>query len=605
MSMRLYKVSGQWYTWDYLHNELGYTESASTTTAYKSSDSDTWGQSVVDSGYRTAEDSSDLETYEFWIDNVSGWFSASEMAQEGYYPSFATDGPRFVKESELSVSVEISGTGWRDSWYLLKKDVAIGWCTVRELEENGWEPDQGEIVGGLISDTYDKRIYSFGNGGLLVPGAYAYSDGNLLDMQWDFGGTVEEYVVPSQPAIGGVMTATTDSKFYGDIFGVLELDVVSLPTVTLISTGYGIQGQSATASVNPNASTTSLRIWYNGGFNGDNLSRDANYAYALYKYSNGSSQKNPCGTFVVDWSNDLLCVKNITPNSAPFYSAKVATCDSADTTVITVYSTSNEAFNAFKFNLDGVDYYYVLDETQTDWTDDLSSIGYILVQQIDLILALRYSPPSGPFLSKTFSANDWWWSGIISQQEADSITAAGIGVITQADSSKWYCGPYGGLNYNPEFDYELLALYSDMGETPVTFNSSNFYLGANDYSNYPSYPGALFIHAINAFNTSTMTYKIRATRGGNRNNVIYLSQDRSNVTLSYNLWMPLYRRDGVVIEYTGTLPTIIGYFSDPDTYTMNSTSSGAYEFRNNNGTLEVRYLWPPGITVNRIVVQWT
>lgn len=193
MSMRLYKVSGQWYTWDYLHNELGYTESASTTTAYKSSDSDTWGQSVVDSGYRFADDSSDLETYEFWIENVSGWFSASEMAQEGYYPSFATDGPRFVKEGELSVSVEISGNSWSGTWYLLKKDVAIGWCTERELEENGWEPDQGEIVGGLISDTYDKRIYSFGNGGLLVPGAYAYSDGDLLDMQWNFGGLVEEY----------------------------------------------------------------------------------------------------------------------------------------------------------------------------------------------------------------------------------------------------------------------------------------------------------------------------------------------------------------------------------------------------------------------------
>lgn len=191
MSMRLYKVSGQWYTWDYLHNELGYTESASTTTAYKSSDSDTWGQSVVDSGYRIAEDSSDLETYEFWIDNVSGWFSASEMAQEGYYPSFATDGPRFVKEGELSVSVEISGNSWSGSWYLLKKDVAIGWCTERELEENGWEPDRGEIVGGLISDTYDKRIYSFGNGGLLVTGGYAYSDGALLDMQWDFGGVVK------------------------------------------------------------------------------------------------------------------------------------------------------------------------------------------------------------------------------------------------------------------------------------------------------------------------------------------------------------------------------------------------------------------------------
>ena len=54
------------------------------------------------------------------------------------------------------------------------------------------------------------------------------------------------------------------------------------------------------------------------------------------------------------------------------------TCSSPDATVITVYDSSNNPYNAFQYTSDGTDYYYVLDGTQTDWTDDLASIGYKL-----------------------------------------------------------------------------------------------------------------------------------------------------------------------------------------------------------------------------------
>lgn len=381
MSMRLYKVNGQYYTWDYLHNELGYTESASTTTTYKSSDSDTWGQSIVDSGYRIATDSSDLETYEFWIDNTSGWFSASEMAQEGYYPSFATDGPRFVKEGELSVSVEISGNSWSDTWYLLKKDVSIGWCTERELEENGWEPDRGEIVGGLISDTYDKRIYSFGNGGLLVPGGYAYSDGDLLDMQWDFGGVIEEYVPISQPAIGGVMTATTDSKFYGDIGGVLELD--ALPTVSSISGSVGTLSQQGTqASVADGSSVYHWR-YVDGAYQLSTIGAGNTIGIVRINNNRGEDTQRGVGWVAERTSDGYVKITNNSGTTyTNLYGAWFAYCDSTSVTVVTVYNLSNPiAYNAFKCVLNGTDYYYVMDNTTgstMNWTDDLSSIGYTL-----------------------------------------------------------------------------------------------------------------------------------------------------------------------------------------------------------------------------------
>lgn len=45
---------------------------------------------------------------------------------------------------------------------------------------------------------------------------------------------------------------------------------------------------------------------------------------------------------------------------------------------VKVYNSLNEEFNAFKYTANGIDYYYVLDGVQTDWTDDLTSIGYSL-----------------------------------------------------------------------------------------------------------------------------------------------------------------------------------------------------------------------------------
>jgi hypothetical protein len=73
-----------------------------------------------------------------------------------------------------------------------------------------------------------------------------------------------------------------------------------------------------------------------------------------------------------------MAVKNVSTISQTFYSARVAVCSSSEATVVPVYDSSNNAYNAFKFTASGTDYYYVLDGTQTDWTNDLSSIGYSL-----------------------------------------------------------------------------------------------------------------------------------------------------------------------------------------------------------------------------------
>lgn len=77
-------------------------------------------------------------------------------------------------------------------------------------------------------------------------------------------------------------------------------------------------------------------------------------------------------------NNGNLAFKNITNQRFYTRDATVAVCSSNQATVVTVYDFSDETYNAFKFTEYNTDYYYVLDGTQTDWTDDLSSIGYSL-----------------------------------------------------------------------------------------------------------------------------------------------------------------------------------------------------------------------------------
>lgn len=102
--------------------------------------------------------------------------------------------------------------------------------------------------------------------------------------------------------------------------------------------------------------------------------------YGIVQWQQSGGTTSGRTEFEIVESNGKMCVKNVYGGTLTFYQAKVAVCSSNQATVITVYNSSNTAYNAFKFTANNADYYYVLDGTQTDWTDDLSSIGYHLPQ---------------------------------------------------------------------------------------------------------------------------------------------------------------------------------------------------------------------------------
>lgn len=212
---------------------------------------------------------------------------------------------------------------------------------------------------------------------------------------------------------------------------------------------------------------------------GNQLLYDASKSYSPMRYtsSNGGSYKSPVGKFTISGNSDAtakVVVNNITSSNLVLYSISVAVCSSNQATVVTVYDSQNTAYNAFKFTAGGADYYYVLDSVQTDWTDDLSSIGYSLTQTLEIVLALRYDPSTSQWKTVAFdqtpaATENYWWGCVIDQAGVTALQA--IGLTYHDPSSIWggskFTGPIGNVVYNSGYSYEVIALYSDMGTTEV------------------------------------------------------------------------------------------------------------------------------------------
>jgi phage tail P2-like protein len=130
-------------------------------------------------------------------------------------------------------------------------------------------------------------------------------------------------------------------------------------------------------------SESDLYVYESGSYRA--LVYDSNNLYSIYgcysdKYYGGQGWIRGV-LFDTVISQNLLKAKNITDSTIPYIVYfSVAVCSSNLATITTVYDNNNNPYNAFKYTSDGTDYYYVLDGTQTDWTDDLASIGYRLQQ---------------------------------------------------------------------------------------------------------------------------------------------------------------------------------------------------------------------------------
>ena len=165
----------------------------------------------------------------------------------------------------------------------------------------------------------------------------------------------------------------------------VKLNITNLlPTVELFSVdGYKdyvyISNLGNAVSIQPNT-TGDFYIIPTSGDTGERTEYDNSKIYSLsyWEYNEGVLY----GRTGIDVISNSGWIGWRSLGNWGFLRGKLYSCDSTSTSVVTVYSSSDFEYNAFKFTLSGTDYYYVLDEVQTEWTNDLSSIGYSLTPPI-------------------------------------------------------------------------------------------------------------------------------------------------------------------------------------------------------------------------------
>ena len=108
----------------------------------------------------------------------------------------------------------------------------------------------------------------------------------------------------------------------------------------------------------------------------DTYSYDSTKAYAVVFWQNVYGTNTGSADVGVVDDNGTLKLKNVSTSPIYIKCARVAVCSDSTVGKTIVYDANGDNHNAFVFDMSGTPYYYVLDGVQTDWTDDLSSIGY-------------------------------------------------------------------------------------------------------------------------------------------------------------------------------------------------------------------------------------
>lgn len=197
---------------------------------------------------------------------------------------------------------------------------------------------------------------------------------------------------------------------------------------------------------------------------------DRVYSVGEYQYPSGTTTGRS-GFSIISVNSNLGC-KNISGGSITIQRMSVYQCSDSTAISITVYDSSNNPFNSFKFTTNNTDYYYVLDGTQTDWTDDLASIGYRLDMQFYFYFSMNSDNPVDVTFDYPYG-NNFWGLRVRNQSEKDILDSIGLLAASQYPAS----APYGYLKAHTaqtSFSYELKAIFLPDG-TQAPFSLSDFY----------------------------------------------------------------------------------------------------------------------------------
>lgn len=442
MSTRLYKINGEYNTFEYWHDHYGYTRTPTFSVQYKTTNP--WGATFASGGYYDAEDLMDIFTFSFFVPGVVGWYSIDDLALVGYYPAAATE-LTVARDSEVSNAATL--TQDNETYYLVQNDIEYGWMSQAEFEARGWSTDVGDPPSYIVFDTNTGTIvHSIIDEG-LVYGEVGYalmdSSGNMITV-YETGVRTESFYFTTNgrnetentnishadipvynedgtapaadtPYNGSVVLAFMDmtgntkqadgeSLYLDD--GELRLDapdtdegeqwsalVEYIEPAPPFPEVHSMTGRLGNSSSSSGDSTTNFGIlsggreWFFKLESGSYSKAVVNEGtvLAVAKINNTSNEPQYYGFAARRVASDgtvrLMNNNYATYNNAT--SVDIYYCEDPSVGVVTVTNGNGDKFWAFKYIVDGASYYYVLDLSSgslpsQSWVFDLSSLGYTL-----------------------------------------------------------------------------------------------------------------------------------------------------------------------------------------------------------------------------------
>lgn len=439
MTTKFYQINGVWNTYQYWHDNYGYTTEPTQSMNFKSSASGTWG-TAVNPGYFASPGGYTIDNWSFWSDGIVGWKDIDQLALAGAYPATAVD---ILLERNGAIANAVYVDDSDEFYYLIDGYLSDGWRTWNEVEADGWQVYEGnppyymvvnETTGEVvysISETEDNPSMVFSQVGHIempdsdmitvyetgvhtesfyfttngrnetqntnishadipvynedgtAPAADTPYDGSSVLAFMDVDGNTKQADGESLYVEDGTLRLDAPDTDEGEQWAALveyiepEPPAPTLPTVE-VTNGWAVTGSSAEYC----NTKYSVPLYDN---NKNRIPYDSTKSYVV-QIGNGSGTAWRIEFYCASDSSGYLVAWNRTNVDLLVLGVSIHSCGSKLAYRVIVSDSSNVKCPAFAYDLDGTTYYYVLDNTQTDWTDDLSAIGYSLVTGSDAYL---------------------------------------------------------------------------------------------------------------------------------------------------------------------------------------------------------------------------
>ena len=159
---------------------------------------------------------------------------------------------------------------------------------------------------------------------------------------------------------------------------------------------------------------------------------------------------------------------------------------------------------------------YTISGTTIWWNDNhplmilLQGKPFIIPENhIDVILGLRWETDlsEGGWRSINFNTGYFSYAGVLSESDKTNLEGFGLSIRTLARA-----GDIGNVIYDSNYSYEILAVYSDIGETEIPFSSGDLLVEFNSSPEGAATPYILTIRSPASANIQAKSWKCRITK---------------------------------------------------------------------------------------------